>query len=160
LIFVHAPYRYRACYAIFSLAEPSILYAVSEEETLRINMADGSSTQLSGHPDGLCASYGDAMALSDDGRVLYVGYYGAQCVLAYSVTMMKGTWKTKMANGVNSVSYHAGLVLVGVQASEFCVLNADKGDVLRKFAKTSSFVFGHMVISGVCVCVCAFNISV
>jgi hypothetical protein len=121
---------------------------------MRINMDDRSITIFQGCPVDTSACHGDVMALSDDGRVLYVGYSRAKCVIAYDVVKMDCTWKTDMAERVNSVSYHAGLVLVGVCASEFCVLNAENGDLLRKLTKASNYVFGHTILSGMRVRTC------
>jgi hypothetical protein len=148
-VFSHVPDGGKACCAIFSLTEPNMIFAVSVKETLRISIADGSVTPFKGHPGGAYGGYGDAMATSDSGSMLYVGYSSANCVVALSTMTMESTWKKDMADSVNSVSYHAGLLLVGVYQSEFCVLNAENGDVLRKLFKAPYNVLGHMVISGV-----------
>jgi outer membrane protein assembly factor BamB len=121
---------------------------------MRINMADGSVRKFEGYPVDNSHCDGDAMALRDDNSCLYVGYFHAKCLIAYNLTTMNCIWKKDMKNSVNSVSYRSGLVFVGVCQSEFCVLNANNGDVLRMLAIEPSWVLGHTIVSGMCVCVC------
>jgi hypothetical protein len=88
------------------------------------------------------------MALSCDGSILFVAYNNAKCVIAWYTATLQIKWKAEMMNFANSVSVHDDTVLVGVSHSEFSVLDATDGHVLRTFSKAKSFVLGHSVLSG------------
>jgi hypothetical protein len=134
--------------AIFSNLAPQIVFAVTPNETLRLNMINNSAQVFKGHPFSHVSGSGNAMALSSDDQVLFVGYSGAQRVIAHNVATTQSIWSSQMTNRVTSVSYHAGTVLVGVKKSDFLVLNATDGTVLRKICKSGRDVFGHAVIEG------------
>jgi outer membrane protein assembly factor BamB len=133
---------------LFSNTTSDLVFAVSKRETIKINLADGSVTPFKGHPTGNHSCKGDVMALSDDGTFLYVGYDWARCVVAYNVSTGQQIWTSECANSVTSVSYHAGTVLVAVWLSDFTVLSAANGSVLRRIFKADSYVFGHVVVAG------------
>jgi outer membrane protein assembly factor BamB len=89
------------------------------------------------------------MALSYGGQKLFVGYSSATCVVAYDTSACQQLWTSRMANSVNSVSYHAGMVLVGMYKSELTVLKESDGAVIRKIdVKATWGVYGHAVIIG------------
>jgi hypothetical protein len=126
----------------------NIVFAVIEQGTVSIDILDSSVTLLRGGPVGNNSTCGDAMALNTDGTALYVGYYTSHCVVAYDLSTNQQIWTSDMPRNVNSVSYHEGVVLVGVSWSDFHVLDATDGFVLRKLFKASNWVYGHAVIAG------------
>jgi hypothetical protein len=130
-----------------------------------MDLSNGSITPFNGHA-GNHSCWGDVLALSDDFTTFYVGYSRAKCVVAYNVATMHSTWSSGMPDLVNSVSCHAGMVLVGVAYSEFTVLGSD-GHVLRHFGKVADGVYGHAVLKTgrvvcghvhacLCMCVCMY----
>ena len=129
---------------IFSHTDPNVLFAESKYSTVRLSLVDGSVTEFNGHPGQSC--WGDAMSLNTDGTVLYVAYDGAKCVIAWNVATQQPIWKVNTADGANSVLYHDGVVLVGVHASEFKVLSAADGRVVRTLIKAGSDVSAISVL--------------
>jgi hypothetical protein len=118
---------------------------------MRINITDSSVSRFGSFFHGDCRCDGDVMALSDDGSTLFVGYRDAACVAAYSISTLEQIWlyeRLVRYNWVNSVSFHAGMVLVGTLHSDFVVLSAADGTELRKLYKANNWVLGHAVILG------------
>jgi hypothetical protein len=148
LLFSYTPEDFRVSNAIFLNSMPDCVFIASEQSTMRINMMDGSPLHFMGGPIGAHDCSGDAMAFSDDCTTLYVGYTSAKCVVAYSVSTLQQIWTSQMAGFVNSLSFHAGMVLVGIHKSDFTVLSAADGAVLRRLFKVDGFVMGHAVIAG------------
>jgi outer membrane protein assembly factor BamB len=136
------------CCAIFSNTNLNLIFVASKHATVQLDVANSSVKKFNGFSgDHECC--GDAMALSDDGNTLYVGYSSGHCVIAYDVPTRQKLWKASLKTEVASVSYHAGLLLVGVTGSYFLVLNAADGKVRRKFdVNLDGSCFGHALITG------------
>ena len=144
LIRVFQPMDFWACNIIFSHVDPDVLLAVSYDQTVRLSVADGSIAEFSGHSrEHNCG--GDAMVLSHDGTVLYVGYDTAECVVAYDVATLQLVWRADFEDDVCSIAYHDGQVLVGPRAGPLTVLNAEDGSVVR------TLVFVHDDVNGISV---------
>ena len=124
-----------------------MLFAVSQDQTVRLSLADGSVTQLSGNlSSDRC--FGDVLSLSDDATVLYVGYETARCVVAYDVATLQLMWRTTPKDQVRSISYHDGLLFVVARDAPFTVLSAEDGSVVRRCGAVAGPAFGHSVFSG------------
>jgi hypothetical protein len=155
-IFNYSPKGHNVMSAIFSNKGSSTVFAATKRETVQINITDGSVTPFSGHPTGDHSCLGNVMALNTAGTVLFVGYIEAQCVVAYDVPNHHQIWTTKMASSVSTVSYHAGMVLVGVFPSDIYVLCEGHGSILRLQFRADTMVVTHAVIDGLSANACAF----
>jgi hypothetical protein len=136
---------------LFSTSALDIVFAVSKDATVMIDITKNSITQFVGHPTGNHRCWGDVMALGDGGAILYVGYEDARCAVAYNVASQRQIWTSPpMPGGITSLTFHAGLVLIGVYNSDFVLLRADYGAVSQKLHVHDGLgsVLGHTVISG------------
>ena len=89
------------------------------------------------------------MALSDDGAVLYVGYYYERYVIAYDVATLQLKWKATIVNPpVTSIAYHEGMLLVAPQEAPITVLNAEDGSVVRTLGDVDGSAWGISVFAG------------
>ena len=147
LIRVFHPRDHWSCNVIFSHTDSDVLYAVSDDQTVRLSLADGSVTEFSGH-QGKHNCFGDAMVLSDDGTVLYVGYYNTRCVVAYDVATLQLMWKVNFESEVCSIAYHNGLLLVAPRNAPVTVLSAEDGSVLRTLCVVDGAAYGIPVFAG------------
>ena len=148
LLHVFKPASFKACSVIFSHTDPDVLFGVSEHQTVRLNLADGSITDFIGRADSHFCRPG-AVALNSESSVLYVGYTRAQfCVVAYDVETLQLLWKTNLDTPASSISYHDGLVFVAAQDAPFTVLSADDGSVVRTLAVVPGHAWSHSVFAG------------
>ena len=148
LIRVFRPSSGQTYSVIFSHTDPDVLLAVSIDETVRLSLTDGSVTGFSGYHLDSHSCRGDAMALSGDGTVLYVGYFWAKCVVALDVATLQLMWRTTPKDQVRSISYHDGLLFVVARDAPFTVLSAEDGSVVRRCGAVAGLAFGHSVFSG------------
>ena len=147
LIRTFQPVSNRSCHALFSHVDPDVLYAVSDDQTVRLSLADGSSTAFRGYTGNHFCRAG-AVTLSDDGTVLYVGYYSAQCVVAYDVATLQLMWKASVKDDVFSIAYHDGHVLAAPRDEQLTVLSAVDGSVVRTLGVVDGAAWGISVFAG------------
>jgi hypothetical protein len=114
---------------------------------VRLSLADGSIAQFRGLK-GSNFSTENAMTLSDDGTVLYVGYTDAMCVVAYDVATLHLKWKACLGNHASCLSYHDGLVFVTVRDTPFTILSAEDGSVVRRLARVPNRAYSHSILPG------------
>ena len=135
------------CNIIFSSVDPDVLFAVSDHQTVRLSLADGSVMEFSGHSNQhFCG--GHAMALNDDGTVLFIGYLFVRCVAAYDVATLQLMWRTNLSAYVCSIAYHDGLLLVAADDDSVTVLSAADGSVVRTLAHMDGCAYGISVFAG------------
>ena len=147
LIRLFQPSNHQACSVIFSHVDPDVLYAASSRETVRLNVADGSITELRGHSGGhFCDA--TAMVLANDGSALFVGYLSERCVVAYDVATLQLMWKADFESDVFSVLYHDELVFVTFKKGPVTVLNAADGSVVRTLGDADGRAWGISVFAG------------
>ena len=158
LIRVFQPVSRRAYSVIFSHVDADVLYAVSDDQTVRLSLADGSITQFNGRLSSE-RCFGDILSLSDDGTVLCVGIMLARCVVAYDVATLQLIWRVDFERTVCSIAYHDGSVLVAVADAPVTVLSAEDGSVVRRLGDVDGMAFSMSVFAGlahmVVVCCCS-----
>ena len=147
LIRVFHPRNYWACSVIFSHIDPDVLYAASYFQTVRLSLADGSVAEFSGY-QGNHHCFGDAMALGDDGTILYVGYCSAQCVVAYDVATLQLMWSADFEGCVGSIAYHDGMIYVTAKNAPVTMLSAEDGSVVRTLGVIENTAWGISVFAG------------
>ena len=147
LIHSFEPLNHWTCSVIFSHVDADVLFGVSDDQTVRLSLADGSVTEFSGH-SGNHYSQGHAMKLSEDGAVLYVGYYSTKCVVAYDVATLQLMWKAGLDHGVHCLTCHDGLMLAALCAGPVTVLSAEDGSVVRTLVVVDGIACGISVFAG------------
>ncbi len=147
LIHVFHPSNHFACNVIFSHVDPDVLFAVAFDRTVRLSLNDGAVTEFSGHKAShFCRPH--ALVLNNDGTVLFVGYYGAQCVVAYHVATLQLLWRALLNNDISSISYRDGQLFIAPRNAPFTILNAEDGSVVRKLSRVDSTAWSHSVFAG------------
>ena len=128
-----------------------MLFAVSDHQTVRLNLADGSVTEFRGHADSHhCQA--EAMVLSDDDTVLCVAYIWAQCIVAYDVATLQLTWRVSLECAPCSVAYHDGTVLFAANEALVTVVSAADGSVVRTLGRAGGMMWGISVFAGMRAC--------
>ena len=147
LVHVFHPSSHWACNIIFSHTDPDVLFGEAARQTVRLSLADGSSsvTEFSGY-SGSHDCHGDAMALN--GTVLYVGYSAAECVVAYDTVTLQLLWTTCVAGRVCSLTHHNGLLFVTVRDTPTVLLSAEDGSVVRTLPAIPGEALGISVFAG------------
>ena len=158
LIYAFQPLSTRVCSVIFSHTDPDVLFGVSKHQTVRLVLADGSITEFSGH-EGSHRCLGDAIATSDDGTVLYVGYFCAHRVVAYDVATLQLKWTVDFEEDVHSIAYSDGLVLVASSNAPLTVLKAEDGSFVRTLGVVKGTVCGISVLAGLYCIACRVSHS-
>ena len=88
------------------------------------------------------------MVLSDSDTVLYVGYYFAQCVVAYDVATLQLMWRADFLSEIESLSFYNGMVLVAPRDVPFTILSAADGSVVRTLDVVDGTALGISVFAG------------
>jgi hypothetical protein len=145
-----------ACASLFSRRDLNILFTTSRDEISKIDVSTGDAQQFEGYVPG-SSVLGQALALSENESLLFVGDGSHNALLCFETEPRKKKWNVVLPNRVTSLRALRDVqLLVGLFASSPMLVDQANGAKLREFQRPEGSVQSIALFSGYFLNCCSY----